>query len=58
MSGFPIVIIRLILSGVFGILIGRIFRPEWGFKGGILIGVGLFAAAYLMQMFRHRNSNK
>lgn len=58
MNNFYILIVRLILGLVFGILIARIFRPDWSMFAGALTGVGLVAAAYLMQMVRTRKSKK
>ncbi|SMC74471.1 hypothetical protein SAMN02746065_1094 [Desulfocicer vacuolatum DSM 3385] len=58
MSGFPIFIVRLILGMAFGILLTRIFRPEWSIFQGIALGGGLVAGAYLMQLMRQRNSKK
>jgi len=50
-----IFVARFILGMVFGILLTRIFRPEWSVFHGIAMGIGLVAAAYLMQMIRNRN---
>ena len=58
MNNFYILIVRRILGLVFGILIARIFRPDWSMFAGALTGVGLVAAAYLMQMVRTRKSKK
>ena len=56
MGSFPVFVVRLILGMVFGILLTRIFRPEWTTFHGIALGGGLVAAAYLMQMMRKRKS--
>lgn len=58
MNSFYIFIVRLILGLVFGILIARIFKPDWSMFAGALTGLGLVAAAYLMQMMGKRNSKK
>jgi len=55
MGGLYIFIARVILGMVFGILLTRIFRPEWSVFHGVAMGIGLVAAAYLMQMIRNRN---
>jgi len=55
MGGLYIFIARVILGMVFGILLTRIFRPEWSVFHGVAMGIGLVAAAYLMQMIRDRN---
>ncbi len=54
MNGFYIFIARLILGMVFGILLTRTFRPEWSIFHGLVMGAGLVAAAYLMQMMKNR----
>ncbi len=56
MSSFPVFVVRLILGMAFGILLTRIFRPEWTLFHGLALGGGLVAAAYLMQMMRQRKS--
>ena len=58
MNNFYIFIVRLILGLVFGILIARIFRPDWSIFAGALTGIGLVTAAYLMQMVRTRKSKE
>ncbi len=58
MTNFAILIVRLILGIVLGIVITRIFRPEWGFIGGAGIGLGLVAIVYLMRMGRKKNLNQ
>lgn len=55
MRGLYIFVARLILGVVFGILLTRIFRPEWSVFHGVAMGLALVAAAYLMQMVRNRN---
>jgi hypothetical protein len=56
MGSFPVFVVRLILGMVFGILLTRIFRPEWTIFHGLALGGGLVAAAYLMHMMRKRKS--
>ena len=58
MNNFYILVVRLILGLVFGILITRIFKPDWGMFAGALTGLGLVAAAYFMQMMGSRNTKK
>jgi len=55
MRSLYIFVARFILGMVFGILLTRIFLPEWSVFHGIAIGIGLVAAAHLMQMIRNRN---
>ncbi|MBF0573366.1 MAG: hypothetical protein HQK69_06350 [Desulfamplus sp.] len=56
MSSLYIFIARLILGLTFGVLLTRIFRPEWSILHGIIVGLILVAAAYLMQMMRNRKT--
>jgi len=59
MNYFYILIIRLILAGALGALITMMFRPEWNLLyGGAGIGIGLVAAAYLMEALRKRKKGK
>jgi O-antigen/teichoic acid export membrane protein len=58
MNNFYIFIVRLILGLVFGVLIAKIFRPDWSIFAGALTGLGLVTAAYLMQMVRARKPKK
>ncbi|MBF0111769.1 MAG: hypothetical protein HQK64_07795 [Desulfamplus sp.] len=57
MNGFYIFIVRLILGVMFGILITRIFRPDWSMLHGVGVGFLLVVAAYLMQMMRNKKTN-
>ncbi len=54
MNAFLIFIVRLILGLFFGIIIIRLFRPEWGVYHGAGIGVILVALAYGMALFRKK----
>jgi len=56
MNTAGILIVRLILGMVMGIVIMRIFRPDWGMIGGAVLGLGLVAVAYLLQMARGRKT--
>jgi hypothetical protein len=56
MNSFYVFIIRLILGLVFGILLTRIFKPDWSIYYGAGVGFLLIGAAYLMAFFRKRNS--
>ncbi|MGD9733559.1 MAG: hypothetical protein AB7U45_15385 [Desulfamplus sp.] len=55
MNDFYIFIARLILGMMFGVLLTRIFRPEWSIIHGIGMGLLLVIAAYLMQIMRNKN---
>lgn len=54
MNSLLIFIVRLILGLVFGILIIRLFRPEWGLFHGVGAGLILVALAYAMVFFRKK----
>jgi len=58
MNNFYIFVVRLILGLVFGILIAKIFRPDWSIFAGAATGLGLVGTAYLLQTFRARNLKK
>jgi hypothetical protein len=54
MNSLLIFIVRLILGLVFGILLIRLFRPEWGLLHGVGAGLILVALAYAMVFFRKK----
>ena len=56
MNTLLIFIIRLILGLVFGILLTRLFKPEWEIYHGALIGLFLVCLAYGMTFFRNKTS--
>lgn len=58
MNALLIFVVRLILGLVFGILLIRVFKPEWGMANGILTGLVLVALAYGMQLFKKSNPRK
>ncbi len=58
MNAFLIFVVRLILGLVFGIIIIRLFRPEWGIFHGVVAGLILVALAYVMAFFRKKKPNK
>ncbi|EMS79609.1 hypothetical protein [Desulfotignum phosphitoxidans] len=58
MNTLLIFVIRLILGLVFGILLIRVFRPEWGLGYGIVTGLVLVALAYAMRYFRTSKAGK
>ncbi len=55
MNSLIILVVRLILGVAMGVVIARVFKPDWPMLYGALLGVGLVAAAYLMEMIRSRN---
>ncbi len=52
MNELLVFVVRLLLGFAFGVVIMRIFRPEWGFPGGIGIGFALVAAVYALRYFK------
>lgn len=54
MNTFLIFIVRLILGLVFGIILTRLFRPEWSIYKGVATGLILVALAYAMAFFRKK----
>lgn len=54
MNALLIFTVRLILGLVFGILIIRMFRPEWTVFHGVVAGLIFVALAYGMQFFRNK----
>ena len=58
MNALLIFVVRLILGMVFGILLIRLFRPEWGIYHGVVTGIILVALAYGMALFRNRKKDE
>jgi hypothetical protein len=58
MNSLFIFVVRLILGLVFGILLIRVFRPEWGIFHGVVTGLILVALAYVMRYFRTPKAGK
>jgi uncharacterized membrane protein len=56
MNTLLIFIVRLILGLVFGILIIRMFRPEWTIFHGVIAGLILVTLAYGMAFFRKKKN--
>lgn len=54
MNTFLIFVVRLIIGIVFGILLTRLFRPEWEVYHGVITGLVLVALAYGMSFFKNR----
>ncbi|MCK5836063.1 MAG: hypothetical protein KAH09_02255 [Desulfobacula sp.] len=54
MNEFIIFIVRLILGLAFGIVLTRLFRPDWGIFLGIITGIVLVALSYGLSFFRKR----
>ncbi|MEE4363690.1 MAG: hypothetical protein V2J08_07140 [Desulfotignum sp.] len=58
MNALLIFVVRLILGLAFGILLIRVFKPEWGMGNGILTGLVLVALAYGIQYFKKPTPRK
>ena len=54
MNTLLIFIVRLIIGVVFGIILIRMFRPEWTVFHGVITGIVLVALAYGMAFFRKK----
>ncbi|MCG8684723.1 MAG: hypothetical protein MI892_07605 [Desulfobacterales bacterium] len=52
MNALIIFTVRLILGLAFGIILTRLFRPDWGIYHGAVTGLILVALAYGMSYFR------
>jgi tryptophan-rich sensory protein len=56
MNALIIFLVRLILGLAFGIILTRLFMPDWGIYHGIGTGIVLVALAYAMRFFRKPNA--
>ncbi len=54
MKNFYVFVIRLILGLVFGIVLTRMFNPDWSMFQGAGLGVALVVFAYLLDFMRKR----
>ena len=54
MKNFYVFVIRMILGIVFGIVLARIFNPDWSVFQGAGLGVFLVAIAYLMDSLKKK----
>lgn len=52
MNTLIIFIVRLIVGVVFGILLTRLFKPDWEVYHGVMVGVLLVALSYAMAVYR------
>ncbi|MGM0654241.1 MAG: hypothetical protein ACQETR_02815 [Thermodesulfobacteriota bacterium] len=52
MNTLIIFIIRLIIGLAFGILLTRLFKPDWGIYHGVVTGLILVVLAYGMSYYR------
>ena len=54
MKNFYVFVIRFMLGIVFGIVLARMFNPDWSTLQGAALGVTLVAIAYLLDVMRKR----
>jgi len=54
MNALIIFMVRLIIGLTFGIILIRLFRPEWGIYHGVITGIILTALAYGLNFFRKK----
>jgi len=54
MNALIIFLVRLIIGLAFGIILIRMFRPEWGVYHGVTTGIILVALAYGFSFFRKK----
>ncbi len=54
MNALLIFTVRLILGIVFGIILIRIFRPEWTVFHGVITGLVLIGLSYGMALFKKK----
>ncbi|SDT84258.1 hypothetical protein [Desulfobacula phenolica] len=54
MNALLIFLVRLILGLVFGIILTRLFRPDWEIYYGVVTGLILVGLAYGMAFFRKK----
>jgi len=52
MNTLIIFIIRLIIGLAFGIILTRLFKPDWGIYHGVVTGLILVILAYGMSYYR------
>ncbi|MFO7750018.1 MAG: hypothetical protein R6V54_07975 [Desulfobacteraceae bacterium] len=55
MNNLLILVVRIILGLVLGVVLTRIFRPEWHMLAGGGMGMLLVGAAYIMELLRKGN---
>lgn len=56
MNTLIIFVMRLILGIVFGVLLTRLFKPDWEIYHGVMVGVLLVALSYGMALYRKSKS--
>ncbi len=54
MKNFYVFVIRIMLGIVFGIVLARVFNPDWNVFQGAGLGVGFVAVAYLLDFMKKR----
>jgi len=54
MKNFYVFVIRFILGIVFGIVLARVFNPDWSVFQGAGLGLAFVAVAYLLDFMKTR----
>mgnify|MGYP001547961435 CR=1 len=54
MNALIIFTVRLILGLVFGILLTRLFKPDWSIYHGVVTGLVLVGLSYGLAYFRNK----
>ena len=55
MNRFFVFILRVILAGIFGVILVRVFYPQAGILWIVGAGLALLGLAYVTEYFRIRN---
>ena len=55
MNKFFILIIRLLVGGVFAVVITRMFKPEAGLQYVVIFALALVGAAYGLEYLKNKN---
>ena len=58
MKNFYVFVIRFILGIVFGIVLSRMFNPDWSTFQGAGLGAAFVAAAYFLDFMKNRKKQK
>ena len=54
MNTILIFVVRLIMGLVFGIILARLFKPDWEIYQGAILGIAIVAMAYGFALFRKK----
>lgn len=56
MNELLIFLVRVILGIFFGVILIRVFRPDWGIYHGIATGLALVSLSYILKYYREKKS--